>query len=108
MNVKTLFSMGLCLAVLAPAAFADTYTNSNGQRVECHDEQVKGDKGHPVAAPLAGAVVGGVVGNQFGSGRGNDLATVAGAAGGAYAGKKYNDNKTEQQETTRQVCKPVN
>ncbi|MBI3715900.1 MAG: glycine zipper 2TM domain-containing protein [Betaproteobacteria bacterium] len=35
---------------------------------------------------VAGAVLGGVLGHQVGSGRGKDLATVAGAAGGAYAG----------------------
>lgn len=104
--------MTICLtlagmAILQPA-YAETYTNSSGEKVECHNETVKDDKGHPVAAPLAGAVVGGVVGHQFGSGRGNDLATVAGAAGGAYAGKKYNDNKTDDKTTTREVCKPVN
>lgn len=35
---------------------------------------------------IAGAVIGGVVGNQIGSGTGNTVATVAGAAGGAYVG----------------------
>jgi len=35
---------------------------------------------------VAGGVVGGVIGHQFGSGRGNTVATIAGAGGGAYAG----------------------
>lgn len=35
---------------------------------------------------VAGGVVGGVLGNQVGSGSGRKVATVAGAAGGAYAG----------------------
>jgi len=35
---------------------------------------------------VAGGVVGGVLGNQVGSGSGRKIATVAGAAGGAYAG----------------------
>jgi outer membrane lipoprotein SlyB len=35
---------------------------------------------------VAGGVVGGVLGNQIGSGGGRTIATVAGAAGGAYAG----------------------
>ena len=43
---------------------------------------------------VAGAIIGGVVGHQFGGGKGKDVATVAGAAGGAYAGheaeKRYN------------------
>lgn len=37
---------------------------------------------------VGGAVVGGILGNQVGSGRGKDLATVAGAAGGAVAGNE--------------------
>ena len=40
---------------------------------------------------IAGGVVGGLLGNQVGGGRGNTLATVAGAAGGAYAGKKVEE-----------------
>jgi len=35
---------------------------------------------------VAGGVIGGVLGNQIGRGRGRKIATVAGAAGGAYAG----------------------
>ncbi len=35
---------------------------------------------------VAGGIVGGILGHQVGHGRGKDLATVAGAAGGAYAG----------------------
>ena len=41
---------------------------------------------------IAGAVIGGVLGNQVGSGRGNTVATVAGAAGGAYVGHEL-ENK---------------
>lgn len=37
---------------------------------------------------IAGGVVGGLLGNQVGGGRGKDLATIAGAAGGAYAGRE--------------------
>ncbi|MDH3436996.1 MAG: glycine zipper 2TM domain-containing protein [Betaproteobacteria bacterium] len=35
---------------------------------------------------VAGGVIGGVLGNQIGRGNGRKIATVAGAAGGAYAG----------------------
>lgn len=35
---------------------------------------------------VAGGVVGGLLGNQVGGGSGRKIATVAGAAGGAYAG----------------------
>jgi len=44
------------------------------------------------AGAVAGGVVGAVVGNQIGSGRGQDLATIAGAAGGAYAGHQIERN----------------
>ena len=37
---------------------------------------------------IAGGVVGGLLGHQVGRGRGKDVATIAGAAGGAYAGNK--------------------
>ena len=47
---------------------------------------------------VAGGVIGGVLGHQVGSGRGNTVATVAGAAGGAYAGNQIEKNsKTKTQ-----------
>lgn len=42
---------------------------------------------------VAGGVVGGVLGHQIGSGRGNTVATIAGAAGGAYVGNKVEEKK---------------
>lgn len=44
------------------------------------------------AGAVTGGIVGAVVGNQIGQGRGKDLATVAGAAGGAYAGNEIEKN----------------
>jgi outer membrane lipoprotein SlyB len=44
---------------------------------------------------VAGGVLGGLLGNQVGNGNGKTLATVVGAAGGAYAG-----NKVEQSMKT--------
>ena len=41
---------------------------------------------------IAGGVAGAVLGRQVGGGFGKDLATVAGAAGGAYAGKKIQEH----------------
>lgn len=46
---------------------------------------------------IAGAVVGGVLGNQVGGGTGQTVATVAGAAGGAYVGNEI--EKRQQQKT---------
>jgi len=42
---------------------------------------------------VAGGVVGGVVGHQFGSGRGNTVATIAGAGLGALAGNEVEKNR---------------
>lgn len=108
MNLKPTLVLTLAAAVLAAPAFADVYTNENGQRMDCHDEQVVTQQGdHPIVAPVVGAVAGGVLGHQFGGGRGKDIATGAGAVGGAAMGKRYNDNHARQQSTTRQVCTPV-
>lgn len=41
---------------------------------------------------IAGGVVGALLGNQIGKGTTRDVATIAGAAGGAYAGKKIEEN----------------
>ena len=45
---------------------------------------------------VAGGVVGGVLGHQIGSGRGNTVATIAGAAGGAYAGNAIEKNQKKK------------
>lgn len=50
----------------------------------------KKGEGSPLGL-IGGAVLGGVLGHQVGGGTGKTLATVAGAAGGAYAGKKVEE-----------------
>jgi uncharacterized protein YcfJ len=45
------------------------------------------------AGAVIGGIAGGVLGHQVGAGRGKDVATVAGAAGGAYAGHQIEKNK---------------
>ncbi len=40
---------------------------------------------------IGGGVAGALLGSQIGSGRGRDVATIAGAAGGAYAGHKVEE-----------------
>jgi len=108
MKTRNLWWTAMAAAALATPAFADVYTNADGQRVECHDEQVVTKKGdHPIAAPVIGAIAGGVVGHQFGGGHGKDIATGAGAVGGAAVGKHYNDKNAQEAVTTRRVCTPV-
>jgi outer membrane lipoprotein SlyB len=53
------------------------------------------------AGAIIGGVAGGVLGHQVGSGRGKDVATVAGAAGGAYAGHQI--EKNQKSTTSYQV-----
>ncbi|SEA55882.1 glycine zipper 2TM domain-containing protein [Variovorax sp. YR216] len=75
----------------APAAAPPTPCSVCG-KVESV-RQVKSSKPSSGAGAVAGGVVGGVIGHQVGSGRGRTVATVAGAAGGAYAGNKVEKNK---------------
>lgn len=56
-----------------------------GQVVAVSVTQKAGE--YSAAGVLAGGAIGAVLGNQVGGGLGKDLATIAGAAGGAYAGK---------------------
>ena len=75
----------------APAA-ASPKTCSVCGKVESV-RQVKSSKPTSGVGAVAGGVVGGVLGHQIGSGRGRTVATVAGAAGGAYAGNTVEKKK---------------
>jgi outer membrane lipoprotein SlyB len=46
------------------------------------------------AGAVIGGIVGGVLGHQVGGGRGKDVATVAGALGGALLGNEVEKNKS--------------
>lgn len=56
-----------------------------------------------VGGAIIGGVAGAIIGNQVGGGDGKKVATVAGAAGGAYAGNKIAGNmeKTQYQITVK-------
>jgi uncharacterized protein YcfJ len=83
-------------------------------RQECREVQVQ--KQAPVkdenrvAGTVIGGVAGGLLGNQIGGGRGKTVATVAGAAGGAYAGNQVQKNMQEKDvvTTTETQCRTVN
>jgi outer membrane lipoprotein SlyB len=49
------------------------------------------------AGAILGAVIGGALGNQVGSGTGRAAATVIGAAGGAVAGNRIEENRAGSQ-----------
>src|SRR4051812_29441832 len=103
MNRTTLLlAVASACAVAAPSVFAQTFGDrarvvSAHQvveripvtREECWNDRVRGyedrkvtrtDTGAPIGpGTVLGAIVGGVAGHQVGSGRGNDVATAAGA-----------------------------
>jgi uncharacterized protein YcfJ len=74
-------------------------------RQDCHDETVTHQAPvkdeHQVIGTVAGAVIGGVLGHQIGGGTGRDIATVAGAAGGGYAGNRIQKNLQDKDTYTK-------
>jgi len=82
-------------------------------RQDCHDETVTRQAPvkdeHQLIGTVAGAVVGGVIGHQIGGGTGRDLATLAGAAGGGYAGNRIQKNLQDRDTytTAEQKCTTV-
>lgn len=62
---------------------------SCGKVVSVTSQEKNGEGG--ALGMIAGGAVGALLGNQVGQGTGKDLATIAGAAGGAYAGKKIEE-----------------
>jgi len=73
------------------AAVAQAPCNDCGQVQSIRFVQEEG-KGSGLGM-VAGGVLGGVLGHQIGSGTGRTVATVAGAAGGAYVGNTVEKNK---------------
>lgn len=90
-----------------------------GQRQECwnpragHYEAVRDPEDHSdkrnIAGTVIGGVLGGVLGHQIGSGTGNTAATVGGAALGAYAGNRVQNNRNDdnQPDLDRSRCRVV-
>lgn len=80
-------------------------------RTECRTERVVTNKewgAKRVTGTLLGGAAGGALGHQIGGGSGKDVATVAGALGGAYMGGKvakehYPDQEVSYKERCREV-----
>ena len=60
----------------------------------------RGDSNN-VAGTLIGGIVGGLIGHQIGGGTGQTVATIAGAAGGAYAGNQIQQRQRAPNESFR-------
>ena len=54
-----------------------------------------------IAGTLIGGIVGGLIGHQIGGGTGQTVATIAGAAGGAYAGNQVEQRRRAPHESFR-------
>lgn len=83
-------------------------------REECADVQVQQQAPvkdeNRIAGKVIGGVAGGLLGSTIGGGKGKTVATIAGAAGGAYAGNQVQKNMQQKDvvTTTERRCKTVN
>ncbi|GAA5072980.1 glycine zipper 2TM domain-containing protein [Lysobacter panacisoli] len=102
----SVLSLALAAACLAtPVAAKQPPT----KQPHCYDVQVERPKEvkdeHKITGTALGAVAGGLLGNQVGGGSGKKIATAAGAVGGAFAGRKIQDNQQNKTETvTERRC----
>jgi uncharacterized protein YcfJ len=82
-------------------------------REECQDVQVQQQAPvkdtNRIAGTVIGGVAGGVLGHQIGGGSGKTIATVLGAAGGAYAGNQAQGylQRNDTVTSTERKCKTV-
>ena len=97
MNYRRLIAL-VCLAVTAELAHADSCKPDCG-RITGIEHYTKEGTGSGVGV-VAGGVAGALLGNQVGTGSTRTVATVGGAAGGAYLG-----NMAEKKVKTKKVSK---
>lgn len=92
--VVTAISFIAALIAIAQPALAQTGCSECG--VVRSVKQVEQKGGSSGGGAILGGVLGGVLGHQIGSGRGNTVATVAGAAGGAVVGNQVERNRNSK------------
>jgi outer membrane lipoprotein SlyB len=90
MNTTKIISAVIVIFALTVGANAHAKCDNCGTVTTVKTIKVKGE-GTGLGA-VTGGVLGGVLGHQVGGGRGKDVATVVGAAGGAYAGHQTEKN----------------
>jgi len=81
----------IVVSLVTGPAFAQAQCQDCGQVQKITYVEEKGSSSGVGA--VAGGVLGGVLGHQIGGGTGRTVATVAGAAGGAYVGNKVEQNR---------------
>lgn len=90
MKIAKSILIGTTFAVALAANSAFAKCDNCGSVTDIKTIQIRGE-GTGLGA-ITGGVLGGVLGHQIGGGRGKDVATVAGVAGGAYAGNQVEKN----------------
>lgn len=111
-NVTAGIAGALALALVGGAAvvFA-TQIKDDETRVDCQQVKIETDKEwgpNAVIGTVVGGAAGGAIGHQVGGGSGKDVATAAGAVGGAYVGNRiakenYPDKEVRYEERCREV-----
>jgi outer membrane lipoprotein SlyB len=94
--VRTVLMAGVLVAFAGMTSIAQAACPRCGTVTDVRTVKIKGEGSGGGA--IAGGILGGVLGHQVGSGRGKDVATVAGAAGGAFVGHQ---TEKEMKSTTR-------
>jgi outer membrane lipoprotein SlyB len=93
-QLSALITMGISILLCGQPAQAAC--NDCGTVSELKTVKIEG-KGSGAGA-IAGGILGGVLGHQVGGGRGKDVATIGGAAGGAYVGHQMEKKSNEKTE----------
>ncbi|WP_342315326.1 glycine zipper 2TM domain-containing protein [Lysobacter sp. FW306-1B-D06B] len=108
-------ALGLALTSNAAAWQTKSSTaaksSTSTKRPRCYDVEVEKPKEvkdeHKITGTVVGGLAGGLLGNQVGGGSGKKIATAAGAVGGAFAGRKIQDNQQKKTETVvERRCDP--
>ncbi len=107
---------GVAVALVTASAVVFATRKGDAQEVaatktECTTERVVTHKEwgtNSVVGTVLGGAAGAAIGHQIGGGSGKDVATAAGAIGGAYAGNKVAKQKYPDQEVSdRERCREV-
>ena len=93
-SMRWIYAVVAAFTLCAGSAAAAQTCHDCGQVLSVRFVEEKG-KGSGLGAVIGG-VAGGVLGHQIGSGTGRTVATVAGAAGGAYVGNTVEKNKNRK------------
>lgn len=115
--MKTALSLTLVAAVMAQAAYAESFSDYARVRsstpeyervtvprkecsVETVNETVRRGGDRELGGAIVGGIAGAIIGNQVGKGHGREAATAAGAVIGALAGDRIdNADRTETYST---------